>query len=72
MCALREAWGHGFSWNRQVEMKDKKRLSEKGIHKRTFGFRETQIVTEILKHEVQEGKHSIPAKEGKKASTAAS
>lgn len=53
-------------------MKDKKRLSEKGIHKRTFGFRETQIVTEILKHEVQEGKHSIPAKEGKKASTAAS
>lgn len=72
MCALREAWGHGFSSNREVEMKEKKRLSKKGIHKRTFGFRETQIVPEILKHEVQEGKHSILAMEGKKASIAAS
>ena len=66
MCVLREALGNGFSLNREVEMKEKKRLHEKGIHKRALGFRETQTVAEILKREVQEGKHSIPAWRGRK------
>lgn len=66
MCVLREALGNGFSLNREVEMKEKKRLHEKGIHKRALGFREMQTVAEILKHEVQEGKHSIPAWRGRK------
>lgn len=66
MCVLREALGNGFSSNREVEMKENTRLSEKGINKRALRFRETQIVPEILKHEVQEGKHSVPAWRGRK------